>query len=104
MILIAERECTHMTEDLTFKSACQHVKDECPNLSQVIDYFLNIALTAGVTTLAAPIAVASGATALTPALIILTAVGTLSNMFGVKNEIFKASETLVALFTGKRAP
>jgi NACHT N-terminal Helical domain 7 len=91
-----------MVMDLTFESACKIVKDEHPELVPDIDAFLNIALTTGVTTLAVPIAVASGATTLTPALIILTAIGTLSNLFGVKNEIFKVGERIISKITSKR--
>ena len=74
-----------MVMDLTFESACKIVKDEHPELARDIDAFLNIALATGVTTLAVPIAAVSGATTLTPALIILTAIGTLSNLFGVRH-------------------
>ncbi len=95
-------ERASMVMDLTFESACKIVKNEHPELAPDIDAFLNIALTTGVTTLAVPIAAASGAMVLTPALIILTAIGTLSNLFGVKNEIFKVGERIISKITSKR--
>lgn len=91
-----------MVMDLTFESACKLVKNEHPELAPDIDAFLNIALATGVATLAVPITVASGATALTPALITLIAIGTLSNLFGVKNDIFKVGERIISKITSKR--
>ncbi len=91
-----------MPTDLTFESACKIVKGEHPELTEDVDAFLNIALTAGVAILAIPITVASGAAALTPALIALTSIGTLSNLFGVKNEIFKVGTRVVSNMTSER--
>jgi hypothetical protein len=44
----------------------------------------------------------SGAAALTPAIIILTAIGTLSNCFGVKNEIFNLGKHIISKIISKR--
>jgi hypothetical protein len=101
-MLVFKVESANMAMDFTFESVCKIVKHEHPELAPDIDAFLNIALTSGVTTLAVPIAAASGAVTLTPALIILTAIGTLSNLFGVKNEISKVGERIISKITSKR--
>jgi hypothetical protein len=92
-----------MSTDCTFESVCKIVKDGYPELASDVDAFLNIALTAGVATLAIPIAAASAATILTPALITLMAIGTLSNLFGVKNEIFKVGQRIISKITSGRS-
>jgi hypothetical protein len=91
-----------MAKDLSFESACQIVKDEYPELVNDIDKFSSIVLIAGSTMAAVPIAAAVGPTILTPAAIILTAVGTLSNLLGVKNEILTISENIITKVTRKR--
>jgi hypothetical protein len=91
-----------MARDLSFESACQIVKGEYPELVKDIDKFAGIVLTAGTAIAAIPIAAAVGPTVLTPAAIILTAVGTLSNLLGVKNEILAISEHIIAKVTSKR--
>jgi NACHT N-terminal Helical domain 7 len=91
-----------MEKDLSFESACQIIKGEYPELANDIDKFSSIVFIAGTTMAAIPIAAAVGPTILTPAAIVLTAVGTLSNLLGVKNEIFAISESIIAKVTNKR--
>lgn len=90
-----------MAKDLSFEGACQIIKGECPELVSDIDKFSSLVLTTGVAA-TIPITVAVGPTVLTPAAIILTTVGTLSNLFGVKNEILAISERVIAKVISRR--
>jgi hypothetical protein len=91
-----------MKKDLSFENACQIIKGEYPELVNDIDKFSSVILAAGTTVAAIPIAIAVGPTAITPAAIILIAVGTLSNLLGVKNEISTISEKIIVKIANKR--
>ena len=92
-----------MAMDLTFEEACKIVKNEYPELGTNIDAFSSLILVSGVAIAAIPIATATGLAVLTPATIVLTAIGTLSNLFGIKNEVPKMFGPIISKITNKRS-
>lgn len=93
-----------MAIDLTFDGVCKSIQDEYPDIVDDINIISDIALTLGVVAAAAPItAVAvTGATAVTPTMIALTAVGTLANLFAVKDKIPQTVERIIDKITSKK--
>ncbi len=83
-----------MAIDLTFDGVCKSIKDECPEIAEDINTLSDFALILSVAAAASPItAVAvTGVTAPSSALIALTAVGTLANLFTIKEKVFKTVE------------
>src|SRR2546421_933657 len=96
-------ECTKMAIDLTFDSVCKSIKNEYSDLAEDINAFSDIALTFGVAAAAGPITAVAVAGATTgtppPALIALTAVGTLANLFAVKDKISQTVERIINKIT-----
>jgi len=91
-----------MAMDLTFESACKIVKSEYPELVKEIDALSNIIIASGIAIVAVPVTAAVGPAVITPLVILLTTIGTISNFVTVKNEIPKTIESIISKITSKR--
>lgn len=90
-----------MAINLSFNDVCKSLEDEYPDIATDIKVFSDIALSLGVAAVSGPItalAVAGAATP-SPALIALTAIGTLANFFAVKDKITQTVEQIIHKIT-----
>ena len=91
-----------MAIDLTFASVCKSLQDECPEMAEDINNFSTIILALSVAATAGPVAVAVGLTSATPLAVGLTAIGTLANLIGIKNEIPRIAISIINKVASKR--
>jgi hypothetical protein len=91
-----------MAKDLiTFESVCKSLIDEHPDKADDLKTLSDIALALGVAATAGPLTAITVAGA-TPAMIALTAIGTLANFFAAKDKVHQTVEYLVSKITNKK--
>jgi hypothetical protein len=91
-----------MAKDLiTFESVCKSLIDEHPDKADDLKTLSDIALVLGVAATAGPLTAITVAGA-TPAVIALTAIGTLANFFAVKDKVHQTVEYLISKITNKK--